>query len=465
MGRRALVVGLGTFGGGVGAARWLAERGYEVIVTDLKDGVALAASVEALSGLPIEFHLGGHDEADLDWAELIVASPAVPPGAPYLQAARARGLPVTSEIRLFVERCPAPITAITGSNGKSTTTELVGKMLTIGLPDRRVLVGGNLGRSLLSELGAITADDRVVLELSSFQLEDLAADSFAPAAGLITNLTPNHLDRHGTFDAYAAAKLGMFARQRAPQTAVLPVGDEAIGSRVQPGGRVAWFGEALPPGADGVALDGDWIVACAGGERSRLAPVAALSLPGHHNLINALGAAAVVRATEPTLPASAIEEALRRVQPLPHRLQPVAARGEVRCIDDSVATTPESTLAALGSFGDRPVYLLLGGADKGGPLDELARKARRRATLIVTTGPLGRRIEPLLADADGPAELKPVEGVRAGAIALLEAAWEAGQGVVLLSPAAASYDEFKNYTERGRVFAELCQRWLAEQSG
>ena len=218
-GKRITVMGLGLLGGGVGVTRFLARQGADVTVTDLKDAETLAESVAKLDGLPVAFRLGGHVDADFTNADLVVVNPAVPDGSPFLAKAREAGVALETEINLFVKLCPATLIGVTGSNGKSTTVSLLHHLL--GAGDRRAWLGGNIGRSLLEDLAAIGPDDLVVLELSSFQLDRLRATRRSPAISVVLNLSPNHLDRHGTVEAYAHAKQAILANQRPTDFALL----------------------------------------------------------------------------------------------------------------------------------------------------------------------------------------------------------------------------------------------------
>src|ERR671923_2351748 len=225
-GKRITVMGLGFFGGTIGLARYLVSQGAQVTVTDLKPAAALQDSVAALHGLPVRLVLGKHELADFTDVDMVFASPAVREDSPYLVAARACGVPIDTEMNLFLRLCRGSIIGVTGSNGKTTTTSLIGAMLRAANP--RTRVGGNIGRSLLPEVASIAPGDPVVLELSSFQLEDLAAVGRSPRIGLLLNLSPNHLDRHGSMEAYLAAKMQIFAHQRPDDVAILNADDPRL---------------------------------------------------------------------------------------------------------------------------------------------------------------------------------------------------------------------------------------------
>lgn len=441
-GRAVTVMGLGLFGGGVGAARFFAQRGARVTVTDLKSAEVLAPSVRALDGLPVTFHLAGHDPADFTEADVVVVSPAVPKDSPYLAMAREAGATLTAEMTLFVEACPAPIVGITGSAGKSTTTTLAGAMLARRGPTR---VGGNIGKSLLGDLDAIGPDETVVLEMSSFQLDDLASLARSPHVAVVTNLTKNHLDRHVTMAAYIDAKKTILRFQKADDVAVLNADDPEVRTWADVGaGRVLWTSLAGPV-AEGVFADGPDAVFRLDGRERRVGLAGRLHLAGRHNLANVLSASAAAAALG--VDPEAIGEAAAEVRPLPHRLQPVGTVGGVRFIDDSKATTPQATVVAMEAVA-APIVLIAGGYDKHLDPDSMVEAIRERARAVVLIGITA----PALAEAigaDGPAVAR-AEDLPA-AVAKAAALAEPGN-VVLLAPGHASWDMFENYEQRGEVF-------------
>lgn len=440
---RVLVFGLGTFGGQIAVARHFAKKGALVTVTDKKPREKLEESVRALDGLGVRFVLGEHRDEDLESADLIVRSPAVPPSEPLL--ARARGK-VTTEIVLTLAQLRAPFAAVTGTKGKSTTTALLGKILE---EERgRVHVGGNIGKPLLETVSEIGPDEAVVFELSSFMAEDMALARAAgeklpsPTVLVLTSLAPEHLDRHGTKEAYYGAKLSLMEGAR---TVVFPAGgevEELIRARAR--------GHELVPVK----------------EPSELVR-ASCELPGGHNLMNAALAATAAAALGCS--PRAIERGIKSFEPLPHRLETVARDREGRrFVNDSIATTPEASIAALASFEGSPVVVILGGSEKGSTYDELAREAARRAHAVVCTGTTGPKIAALVAQASDAIQRKTAARGDERRITVLEAprfedAFTLARelcpkgGVVLLSPACASYDSFRNFEERGRVFASLAR--------
>ncbi len=424
-GKRVLVMGLGRFGGGVGVTRWLCGQGAEVTVTDLADAEDLAESLARLDSLDVTLRLGGHEGVDLDRCDLLVVNPAVPLDAPLLRTARRRSVAMTTEINLFVQRCRARVVGITGSVGKSTTAAMAAGVLARRY---RTHLGGNIGRSLLAELATIGPDDVVVLELSSFQLDWTPAAGFSPSVALVTNLVPNHLDRHGTFEAYAAAKANIFRFQGPADTLILPAGDATLSAWAEAApGRVRGFG------GDEAPFD--------------------LRVPGAHNQRNAQAAWAIGRVLD--VSRADAEAALAAFTGLPNRLALVAERGGVRYYDDSKATTPDGTLVALDSFDPRRIIAIVGGYDKKVPLEGLADALAARCKAVIATGAVGGRIAALVEQRRRGDAPEVVRAPRFDDAVRAACAVAAGGDVVLLSPACASYDQFPNYIARGDRFAQL----------
>jgi len=424
---RVTVVGLGRFGGGVGVTSWLCRQGARVTVSDRAPAEELAESVARLDGLDVTLHLGGHDERDFLEADLLVVSPAVPRELPILRAAEAAGVPRTTEINLFLHRCRARVVGVTGTVGKSTTTAMIGEVLA-----RRFVthVGGNIGRSLLGDLPRIAPDHVVVLELSSFQLEALPEIATGPHVALVTNLAPNHLDRHGTMEAYGEAKKNLFRFQKPGDVLVLNAADEAT---------AAWADEA-PEGVRVEFFD-------PAGEPFELIVV------GEHNQANAQAAWGVGRALGVDRPAAA--EALRGFAGLPHRLEFVTERAGVRYFNDSKCTTPEGAVVALEAFGPRSAVVIVGGYDKGAGFDALGAALAGGAKAVVALGATaGTILAAVEAHRTGAAPAVERAADLAEAVRLARAHAAAGDAVVL-SPACASYDQFVNYEQRGETFVRL----------
>ena len=422
-GCRVTVMGLGRFGGGVGAVRFLADRGAILTVTDAADAAALAESLAEVADCNIvRLRLGGHAADDFTNTDLVVASPAVPFEHPLLTAARDREIPVTTEIGLFWEFCRGRIIGVTGSVGKSTTAAMIHAILhAAGLP---VWLGGNIGGSLLTEVAAIEPGDSVVLELSSFQLEYLAPQRPRPAVAVVTNLRPNHLDRHGTLAAYAAAKQTLLRWQTPQDVAVLNADDPAVAT---------WQTEAMVQRFSA---------------HGRQIP---LRVPGAHHQANAAAAAMAARVFG--VPAETITNALANFPGLPHRLEIVGEFAGRTVVNDSKATTPEAAIAALDAF-TRPVCLIAGGADKGVDLTPLAAAIANRGVRAVVTGATGPTLARLL-NKHGATAI-----IAADFAAAVATAWAASRpgDVLLLSPGCASYGAFRDYRERGQRFAALVKQ-------
>lgn len=464
-GRRVTVFGLGSFGGGVGAVKFLAARGARVTVTDLKPAAELAHSLSEISGIPgLELHLGGHRESDVLDSELFVVSPGVPRNHPYVALAARRGIPITSEMNLFWSHNRGRIMGITGSNGKSTTTALAHAMLSAN-PRRRTWMGGNIGRSLLPQVDEIQPEDWVVLELSSFQLEDLAAEFPSPApvaVSLVTNFSPNHLDRHGTLECYRRAKQVLPRTQTAEGIAVLNADDADVREWSTPAERLCFgWHDAGQPGV--FALDSK----NASTRRRALVRTSSdtvefplgewLTLPGSHNFENAMAAACASLAIGATL--NELETGLRGFSGLPHRLEFVAERAGRTFYNDSKATTPAAACLALEAF-DRPIVLLAGGYDKQIDLAGLANKiGATKLRGLVLLGQTAPELNRLLQQQDSattvPRHLAGNFEEACNCAALMSQPGD----VVLLSPGCASYDWFANYEDRGTAFKHWVRHW------
>jgi UDP-N-acetylmuramoylalanine--D-glutamate ligase len=452
-GRRVTVMGLGRFGGGAGAVRFLCERGAIVTLTDLLDEQSLAASLAKVDDCRLHaLRLGRHKEDDFSDADLVVASPAVPPDNRFLNIARAAGVPVTSEMNLFWQANRGTTIGVTGSNGKSTTAAMIHSMIeAAGLKCR---LGGNIGRSLLPVVDQIGPDEWVILELSSFQLEDLNRLRGSPRIAVVTNFTPNHLDRHGSLDGYRRAKQTILRWQSAGDTAVLNAGDADV-SRWPVRGRRLDFGTADGGGEGVFQSDGHAIFRVEG--REKTLPLFGMpSLPGRHNLQNAMAAACAALAVgiEPTT----ILEGLQHFRSLPHRLEFIGEAAERKFYNDSKATTPESARAALESFTD-PVVLLAGGYDKHVDLTSLADQIAERAKAVALMGQTAGRLFEQIA-ARKAKQTIPMRVCNSLEDAFAWAVAQSSPGdAVLLSPGCASYDWFRDFEERGERFSRLAREW------
>lgn len=485
-GRRVTIMGLGHFGGGVAAARWLARQGAHVTVTDLADATVLAKPLRELADVSLDaYHLGGQgldglgcDEQGCDacWADdfrradLVVVNPAVRPENRWLRVAAASGARLTTEIGLFLDACPAPIIAVTGSNGKSTTAAMIAAILRAD--GRRTWLGGNIGGSLLDRLdqggngrddgprhdaeghtgeSRIGVDDWVVLELSSFQLHhlgsvselasgtELASESPGekrwPRVAVVTNCTPNHLDWHPDWEHYRASKQRLLVRQASDAIAVLNTDDPTVASW-----RHLVRGQCLTP------------VACS--------TIPSLRIPGLHNRVNAACAAAAAMAIGCSQ--TAMLHALQTFETLPQRLRPIATVARRTFYDDAAATTPESTIAALHALHALkcPVWLLAGGRDKGCDLGPLAATIAEKTRGVAFFGDVG----PALHDAVRRCALSPPSMDTKTLPDALAWCWNRAKPdeTILLSPACASDSAFRNYRHRAEVFAALVATLAAE---
>ncbi|MHC4060917.1 MAG: UDP-N-acetylmuramoyl-L-alanine--D-glutamate ligase [Planctomycetota bacterium] len=370
-GKKVLIMGLGRFGGGVDAAEFACNAGAKVTVTDLAEAEQLSDSISQLKEFPnIEFHLGGHSESDFEQADIVVVNPAVTPDNEFLKVAREHNRLIASQIGIFFELCPATIIGITGANGKSTTAALTARLLN-NVKYARVHLSGNIGNEpLLTILDEITLDDLVVLELSSFQIEQLAQIEKAPQVALLTNLTPNHLDRYGTFEAYCAAKENIFKLQQndwdPPAISIFnaedKIGSEWFDKYIKEKGRIC-----IRFSPDDVSDD----------IRSQFC------LPGRANLSNLAAALAVARHFG--VDDESAKACLPDFKALPHRLELVAEINGVRWYNDSKATTPEGAITALEAF-DGPEIIIAGGYDKHIPFDELGEKIAQKAKAAILMG-------------------------------------------------------------------------------
>lgn len=447
-------MGLGRFGGGAGAARFLAEQGYSVTVTDLRDERTLAPSLKALEGLDIRFVLGGHAEDDFSSCEMLVVNPAVRPGARLVELARARGACVTSELETALEearRKDLRVFLVTGSNGKSTTAAMLAPMLRAS--GRETGLAGNIGRSALLEAARLSPGAALVLEVSSFQLAWLGRPLPAARAAVLTGLSPNHLDWHGTLDAYYGAKRKVTELLAPGGTLVLNQLCEASRPWADAAERALWFSSAGRPPGDGVWVEGGKVLCGAGEGPEVLMQLEDVPVRGPHEIEDMLAATAAARAEG--LRKEAMLEGLRAFRPLPHRLEEVARAGGVRFVNDSAATTPESTIAALSALEGRLV-LIAGGHDKGLDYRELARAIAQKASGLVVMGKVGERIARGVASAGGALPVLEAPDLEAALDSALNMVGE--EGTILLSPAASSKDAFADYEERGERFKGLALR-------
>jgi UDP-N-acetylmuramoylalanine--D-glutamate ligase len=462
--RNSSVVILGLARQGTALARFLVQTGADVTVSDRRDEAALADRLAELADLPIRYVLKEHPPTLLDGADLLCLSGGVPVDVPIVVEAQRRGIPLSNDAQFFLERCPAPVIGITGSAGKTTTTALVGEMCrAAGL---RTWVGGNIGNPLIADLDQIRPDDWVVMELSSFQLEIM---TISPHIAAVLNITPNHLDRHKTMETYRSAKRNIVAHQKPEDFALLGYDDaNARALALETPAHLLWFsgGAEVEEGAfrtnGELTLRMDDKLPLASGEPGGvdrvICQVAEVRLLGRHNLLNVLAACALAGLA--SVPVEAMRQVATTFTGVEHRLELVRELNDVRWYDDSIATAPERSLAALRSF-EEPIVLLAGGRDKKLLWDEFAAETVRRVRQLVTFGEAGPMIAGVVEKTRRGGEGKRLEEVtQVGTLeeAVEEAARLARHGdVVLLAPGGTSFDAFCDFAERGDRFKELVQ--------
>ena len=439
-GKRVLVVGLARTGEVV--SLFAAGYGATVTATDQKPESELSLTAQKLRGVGVKLEMGGHPPELFLEKDLIVVSPGVPRNLPLLAAARTAGVPVWSEIELAWRFLRGKLVAITGSNGKTTTTALTSHLLkTAGI---ETLVGGNIGTPLLSLVESSTDSTVTVAELSSFQLENIEA--FRPEIGVLLNLTPDHLDRHASFEEYAAAKMQLFSHQLSRDCAVLNADDPEVTKRMPSGQQVFWFSRRKRVATGAFLRDGQ-ILFRWDGDEVPLGGRADIALRGEHNVENVLAAcaAAYLAGADP----GAIESGVKTFRGVEHRLEFVAEIGGVSFFNDSKATNVDAARKAIESFSG-PLIVILGGQDKGSPYTPLAEPLQQRARTAILIGAAAEKLARDLSPAVPYVHAETLER----AVELAMSAARPGD-TVLLAPACSSFDQFENYEQRGRVFKQL----------
>jgi UDP-N-acetylmuramoylalanine--D-glutamate ligase len=451
---RIAVLGLGRSGDAV--VRWALSRpgtlASDVAVFVEHDTPALKDAAEAWRSRGVRVELGAQEVPD-DGFSLIVASPGIAPGRPLLASARRSGVPVVSELELAYRVARAPFVAITGTNGKTTTTSLVTHLLEGA--GRHAQAAGNIGRPALDAATVAGPDGVIVAECSSFQLA-LTLD-FHPRVAVLLNITPDHIDWHGSLEAYAQDKARVFANMTAGDVAIIDVDDPGSAPWAE---AVARRGVTVVPvsyaGSTGARVRDGVLVVDVGEGDVPLLRADDLRIRGMHNVSNALAAAAVALALG--VPAAAVIDGLRSFAPMEHRLEPVGTVAGVSYVNDSKATNPDAVMKALTAFGEQPVIVLLGGHNKGNDFGPLAEACGRRCRLAVLYGEARDELTAAFRAANAPHRLAT------GMLDALSVACEAAVAgdVIVLSPACASFDEFENYEQRGRVFATAVSRLAVE---
>jgi UDP-N-acetylmuramoylalanine--D-glutamate ligase len=447
--RMKRVVIIGAARQGMALARYLTSQGAQVILTDHRQADELLKEQGKLADCGVKWALGGHPTNLLDFCDLVCPSGGVPLTIPFVIEAQARGIPVSNDSQIFLEAAPCKVIGITGSAGKTTTTTLVGRMLTAALGPPRTWIGGNIGNPLVLDVARMSPDDLAVMELSSFQLEIMTR---APQVAVVLNITPNHLDRHPTMEAYTHAKAQIIHHQTSRDIAILGYEDHGAWSlRDYVQGKLLTFGLNRPSGnQQGTFLRGDMVSFWNGKAAVDLISQRAIALRGEHNLLNVLAACAIAWAVD--LPVEAMSAGVAGFLGVEHRLEFVRTWGGADWYNDSIATAPERSLAAIRSF-DQPLVLLVGGRDKDLPWVELAVVVRQRVDHLIVFG----EAQEIIVQAVGavipgerPYTVKSCEGLED---AVREASQVVKPGdVVLLSPGGTSFDEFRDFAERGEWF-------------
>ncbi len=455
--KQVLVIGAARQG--LATSRYLDKHGAKVILTDARSDAELTEIKESFSGTNVRTHFGGHPLELLDNTDMVCVSGGVPLTIPIIKEAKQRQIKLSNDSQIFVETCPCPIIGITGSAGKTTTTTLLGKMaenfFAMKSNKNRAWTGGNIGNPLISNVDEMHEDDLAIMELSSFQLELMTR---SPHIAAVLNITPNHLDRHGTLGAYTAAKTRILRFQGQADLGILNREDKGSWNlREELHGDLISFGYSQPGrNENGTYIDKGWIMLQIAKERLKLLPLEWIPLRGDHNRLNVLAACAIAAGASIALPA--IQTAIENFEGIPHRMQLVASKNGVDWYDDSIATTPERALAALKSF-EEPIVLLLGGRDKNLPWEELLSYASQRVKHFILFGEAAPMIaEKLTKFNEQQKHLSTTQAkTLKEAVQLASEKAEAGD-IVLLSPGGTSYDAFVDFEERGACFA----KWIEE---
>lgn len=449
-GKRVLVVGFGL--SGVAVTKYMVKQGAKVMVSESKQKNEVMESVKAIGDLKVEFEFGGHTSKTFLNAELIVLSPGVPPTVKPLEEARVKGIQITTEVEIAASALKEPLIGITGTNGKTTTTTLIGEMFKAD--ERPVFVGGNIGEPLIEYLSKPTRADYVVSELSSFQLELI--QKLVPAVAVFTNLDQDHLDRYGTMDAYAAAKKKLLKACDRNSFVVLNYDDPIVSKFAdETSGKILWFTtqDPITIGGDfaerfaGTYLRGNEIIAKITGKEERY-DLSALKMFGDHNKENLMAAICAARAMG--VKPKSIQTVIETFRGVAHRLEFVRRKDGVYFFNDSKATNVNSVSRSLGSFKRSPVILIAGGKDKGMDFAPLADLVRKRCKMLILLGEAKEKINRALGDY---AETYLV-GTFEEAILMAYQKSRSGD-IILLSPGCASYDMFRNFEERGDYFKKI----------
>ncbi|MCD6356065.1 MAG: UDP-N-acetylmuramoyl-L-alanine--D-glutamate ligase [Anaerolineaceae bacterium] len=452
-GKTLLVIGAARQG--LAATRYLATHGSKVILTDSRPEKFFIEQSHQFVKLPVRFVFGGHPLTLLEKVDAICVSGGVPTDIPLIKEAKRQGIPLTNDAQLFMDQVQAKVIGITGSAGKTTTTTLIGEIARACVsPSRKVWVGGNIGNPLIEHIEEISPKDWIVMELSSFQLDIMHT---SPSIALVLNITPNHLDRHKTMAAYTEAKANILRYQTNSDTAILnrdDFGSFNLQSRVT--GELITFGFNKPgAGLKGTFLQDDKFAFYDGKNPSIIMPSKSVRLIGKHNLLNSLAACAAGIAAGFNY--SGIEAGIKKVEGIPHRLELIRDKNNIRWYNDSIATSPERVMAALEAIPGKLV-LLLGGRDKKLPWAGLAAMIHKRKPKIILFGESASMIKQVLTEYEGASQTYPIIQVKRFNDAVTKAAEIVEKNeTVLLSPGGTSYDAFHDFEERGNLFKKIVE--------
>jgi UDP-N-acetylmuramoylalanine--D-glutamate ligase len=446
-GKRVLI--LGAARQGIAAARWLTRHGANVTLNDHRSYEKMAGARQELADYPIQWILGAHPLEALDNTDIVCISGGIPLTNILVREAVRRNLQLTNDTQVFMEVVPCTTVGITGSAGKTTTTSMVGAMAQIPM-GKRAFVGGNIGDPLLNYVDGMNGDDLAILEISSFQLEQM---TLSPDVAAILNITPNHLDRHGTMELYTAAKKRILDFQSSKDVAVLGRDDPgawALRSGIK--GKMLSFGfSPLPQGTDGTYLVEGILYLRQDCYEIPLMRAADIPLRGEHNVMNTLAAFAIGHASN--LKPEDMTAAVKEFKGVPHRLEFIREWHGARWYNDSIATAPERTMAAIRSFSE-PIILLLGGRDKNLPWNDLAALVANRVNHVILFGEAAGKIQDALIHQPGGYTMMRCDGLEQAVAAAATLSHEGD--VILLSPGGTSFDQFFDFEERGEAF----KKWV-----
>lgn len=456
-GKNVLVMGLGLHGGGTGVVRYMCRHGAKVTVTDLRGKEQLKAAIDELRDYKVNLVLGEHREEDFRKCDIVEINPAIPPNSPFLKIIKERGIPTISALDIVFSTEDIRFFGITGSNGKTTTSHLFYEILKS--TDKKTILGGNVGGSLLDIIDDITENIQIVMELSSFQLQRLQVPK-SPSVAIITNFSPNHLDWHSNLSEYAAAKKRIFKYQSADDTTVLYYDSPTVSNwKKDCPGRVLFFSRTMDV-KEGACVKAGSLILRDGNKERTICKVDDIFIPGKHNIENCLAAAA--GAIPEGIPTDKMAEVFRTFRGVEHRLEFVENVNGVSYYDDSSSTTPDSVVVAMHAFKE-PKILILGGSDKGLSYDSMVKEimsAKVRGVILI--GQAGKTIGECIS-AVREKGLPRIQHANSMLHAVEIAAHLAKSGdVVLLTPGCASFDMFRNYQERGNQFKEFVRQIIGK---